>query len=72
MTEPIDHHPARRAAQIEAARAVLRAPGDDTEVRRACEVLLALSRDPLDRMLAERLLKDRTGRRNAPFSGDPS
>ena len=55
---PIDHHPERRTAQIESARAILHACDDTLRLRRACTVLLALSSDPMDRMLAERILKE--------------
>ena len=59
MREPIDHHPARRRSQLAAASAMLRGPRDGAALQQACAVILALSRDPYERMLAERLLKDR-------------
>ena len=51
----IDHRPDRRNRQLAAARRVLRSPSSDERLQQACEVLLALSADPLDRLLANRL-----------------
>ena len=55
----VDPHPDQREAQLEAARQTLRDASADAErLEWACHVLLALSRDPLERMLAERLRND--------------
>ena len=52
----IDCHPHRRAAQIEAARLILRRPCSATALREACNTLLMLSSDPGD-LLAARSLR---------------
>jgi hypothetical protein len=58
MSDPIDQHPDRRTAQIAAARKTLRdGRSDRLALRQACDVILALSADPLDRMQATELLK---------------
>ena len=58
MTEPIDHHPERRAAQLALTRRTLRdGTSDARALRHACEVVLALSPDPFDRGLAAELLR---------------
>jgi len=56
--EPIDMHPERRVAQIEAARRVLGAaqPVDPATLRHACTVLLTLSPDPGLRLMAREVL----------------
>ncbi|WP_406672689.1 hypothetical protein [Natronospira sp.] len=53
--QDIDHRPDRRNQQLEAARRILRSPSSDKRLQHACEVLLALSADPLDRLLAKRM-----------------
>ena len=55
----VDPHPDHRETQLEVARQTLRDGSADAErLEWACDVLLALSSDPLDRMLAERLRND--------------
>lgn len=57
MPGSIDHNPARRAAQISAAREVLRSPSEPDCLQHACAVLLALSDDPFDRVQAHEVLQ---------------
>lgn len=55
--DPRAWHPAERARRIEAARQRLRAREvAPVDLRIACRELLALSGDPLDRLLAAALL----------------
>lgn len=57
MVDEIDHNPVQREAKLRAACVMLRRSGDEPDLRRACAVILALSCDPMSRMIAGQILQ---------------